>query len=267
DVVTTSGESYIVTGSASVEWSKTRAYTAWIGGDGTKAFSRKDAVRDGNTVAYSIARDNYEFYITGTTDSFSGSQDFFYIIKLYLASASSFGSRFKKEYGIGVGRAIEVDSSGDVIAAGEKAGNSFLIKVDSNGNHIWNITLDSGEATSVKVDSSGNYIVLANKNDDIQIFKVTSAGDVSWKKTFDTTSTDLGKDLIIDGSQYVITGKRDGDLYMMKTTAPCIAECSSGAVRCNGDYKQTCGNYDSDSCSEWPDSPPGDGNDDCQYGC
>ena len=43
----------------------------------------------------------------------------------------------------------------------------------------------------------------------------------------------------------------------------CTNECSSGQTRCSGDYKQTCGNYDSDSCLEWPSSTSGSGNDNC----
>ncbi len=41
----------------------------------------------------------------------------------------------------------------------------------------------------------------------------------------------------------------------------CTNECSSGEIRCNGDYKQTCGNYDIDSCLEWNSGEY------CEYGC
>ncbi|MFA5797937.1 MAG: hypothetical protein WC916_07975, partial [Candidatus Woesearchaeota archaeon] len=41
----------------------------------------------------------------------------------------------------------------------------------------------------------------------------------------------------------------------------CTNECSLGQTRCSGNYKQTCGNYDTDSCLEWG----GDVN--CPYGC
>lgn len=41
----------------------------------------------------------------------------------------------------------------------------------------------------------------------------------------------------------------------------CTNECSMGSHRCQGSYSQTCGNYDSDSCTEW-------GNDlFCSNGC
>lgn len=42
----------------------------------------------------------------------------------------------------------------------------------------------------------------------------------------------------------------------------CIDECvPQGETQCNGNTKQTCGNYDSDSCLEWGN------NVNCQYGC
>ena len=31
----------------------------------------------------------------------------------------------------------------------------------------------------------------------------------------------------------------------------CADECTSGQVKCSGQYKQTCGNFDADSCLEW----------------
>lgn len=49
--------------------------------------------------------------------------------------------------------------------------------------------------------------------------------------------------------------------------AVCTDECSSGQTRCVGDYKQTCGNYDADTCLEWPATTSGAGNEYCQYGC
>jgi len=47
----------------------------------------------------------------------------------------------------------------------------------------------------------------------------------------------------------------------------CTDECFSGQIRCSGNYKQTCGNYDADNCLEWPSSTSGNGNEYCTYGC
>ncbi len=47
----------------------------------------------------------------------------------------------------------------------------------------------------------------------------------------------------------------------------CTNDCTLGQLRCSGNYKQTCGNYDADVCNEWPASTSGSGNELCQYGC
>src|SRR3989344_3072234 len=47
----------------------------------------------------------------------------------------------------------------------------------------------------------------------------------------------------------------------------CTNECTSGQTRCLENYKQTCGNYDSDSCLEWPATTPGAGSESCSFGC
>ncbi len=57
--------------------------------------------------------------------------------------------------------------------------------------------------------------------------------------------------------------------WVLSGTPPpsCTNDCISGALRCSGSTKQICGNYDADSCSEWPASTSGSGNELCQYGC
>jgi len=40
----------------------------------------------------------------------------------------------------------------------------------------------------------------------------------------------------------------------------CYDYCGNGQTRCNENYSQICGNYDSDSCLEWPSSSDGSGN-------
>ncbi len=48
----------------------------------------------------------------------------------------------------------------------------------------------------------------------------------------------------------------------------CTDECTSGQTKClNSSIKQTCGNYDTDSCLEWPSSTTGAGNENCIHGC
>ena len=52
----------------------------------------------------------------------------------------------------------------------------------------------------------------------------------------------------------------------------CYNECTFGEKRCNGNYLETCGNYDSDRCLEWPSGTVygnyfSSGRKYCPYGC
>lgn len=49
--------------------------------------------------------------------------------------------------------------------------------------------------------------------------------------------------------------------YGLNVSHYCENECNSGQKRCSGDYSETCGNYDSDSCTEWGNRQY------CQNGC
>ena len=51
-------------------------------------------------------------------------------------------------------------------------------------------------------------------------------------------------------------GWAHGNVLSFTTTSSCTNECTtSGTTRCSGNYKQTCGNYDADSCLEWCEPP------------
>ncbi|MDD2731956.1 MAG: hypothetical protein PHI53_02040 [Candidatus Pacebacteria bacterium] len=56
--------------------------------------------------------------------------------------------------------------------------------------------------------------------------------------------------------------------YYDTTCAPsCENECSTiGATRCSGNNRQTCGNYDADSCLEWGNTTACTGDTSCGYG-
>jgi len=47
-------------------------------------------------------------------------------------------------------------------------------------------------------------------------------------------------------------GWSKGNVLSFTTTSSCTNECTtSGTTRCSGNYQQSCGNYDADSCLEW----------------
>ena len=75
-----------------------------------------------------------------------------------------------------------------------------------------------------------------------------------------------GKNAIDDGAKCVIS--KSEHCCVWPSQQQCQNDCASGQTRCFGImYKQTCGNYDADSCLEWPSSNSGSGNEYCQNGC
>src|SRR3989344_3036582 len=48
--------------------------------------------------------------------------------------------------------------------------------------------------------------------------------------------------------------------------ASCTNDCTYGSTQCSGTSKQTCGNYDADSCYEWSSSQSCAGDTSCGYG-
>src|SRR3989344_1662811 len=65
------------------------------------------------------------------------------------------------------------------------------------------------------------------------------------KTGYSTNTWNIGT--IVSGSAWSIGP------YVLTSTTPCVNECTSGMKRCSSDNKgrQTCGNYDTDSCTEW----------------
>ena len=51
-----------------------------------------------------------------------------------------------------------------------------------------------------------------------------------------------------------LTSSEISRIYNDYNPPSCTDDCNTGQKRCNGNYTETCGNYDSDSCSEWGNS-------------
>lgn len=101
---------------------------------------------------------------------------------------------------------------------GELNGDAWLIKIDSDGNEIWNQSY-GGNGTDiirsiVLTDNgyllAGNTNSYGNGNNDIFIIKVDQAGVQQWSQTYGGNGTDVGRSIskVIDGG-YIITGYTD----------------------------------------------------------
>ena len=139
-------------------------------------------------------------------------------------------------------RGIVVDSSGNVILAGETMGDLggnvnagggtwdiFTIKLNSLGVHQW--TYQTGSSTNdevggIQVDSAANIYVAGDTEGaltdvlpnaggyDVFFFKLTSAGSQSWLAQTGSTASDFLNALYVESSgNMYLAGSTEGDLH------------------------------------------------------
>lgn len=119
---------------------------------------------------------------------------------------------------------VESTSDGGFIAVGGAAGTNcadiYLVKVDKDGNSIWEKYIDSGSqdnAYAVRQTADGGYVITgySYKLDgdmcaDTVLIKLNASGDIVWHKTFGTSRTDKGFDVqLTNDGGYVVAGEQD----------------------------------------------------------
>ena len=159
------------------------------------------------------------YIIVGETSSYGASVD------VYLIKTDSEGNRvWEKTFG-GTswddGECVQQTSDGGYIIVGQTGWTTpnsdvYLIKVDSQGNLVWEKTFggtDHDSGYSVQQTSDGGYIVVGATGSvglswrDIYLLKVDSQGNLAWEKTFGGTKSTWGPSIerTSDGA-YVIVG-------------------------------------------------------------
>lgn len=154
----------------------------------------------------SIQSSTGDFFIVGSTQSLgSGSSDI-YIVKMDQNS----NVIWKKTYGSSLYEAasfsVESSDSGVVVAGYRGSGPGFydflLLKVDLNGNLLWNKTygIAGGDelCSSVEITNDNGYILTGQTNSmgagysDIYIVKTDSVGNLLQSKVIGEVSSDVG---------------------------------------------------------------------------
>ncbi len=219
------------------------------------------------TIGYSLAIDsNKNVYTLG---DFSGTTDFdpgtnvsnlnainsdIFITKLD-ASGNFIWAKQMGGIGVNYGSVIIVDASNNIYITGyfnstvdfdPEAGtynltpnnvgtnNTFITKLDSNGNFIWAKQFGStisNQPSALAIDASGNIVItgnfsgtadfdpstnattnsISNGQDDIFITKLDALGNFVWAKTIGSAGLDYAGGLVVDNSENIyLTGRFSG---------------------------------------------------------
>lgn len=177
------------------------------------------------------------YIITGTTTP-TGST---YTDILLVKTDSNGIAEWTKNYGGSdseYGYSVQETSDGGYIVAGyvyyfsSNIGDVYLLKTDSNGDHMWTVThggaqLDEGY--SLQQTTDGGYIITGftdsfSTGRDVYLIKTDSTGKFTWEQNFGGAGTNIGNCVkqTIDGG-YIIAGYTDiygaggSDVWLIKT--------------------------------------------------
>ncbi|URZ18186.1 hypothetical protein [Clostridium felsineum] len=144
---------------------------------------------------------------------------------------------------IGSNSVQPTDDGGYLIGGCINYGSPYLMKIDSQGNKVWDKTINvpnskNSSISSIKPTGDGNYIIIGNKG---YIAKIDPNGNIIWEKS-DTTTEELEYSEIIqtsDGNFAIVgdesTQNNKFDVYLLKIDG-------SG----NKIFEKTIGNADND---------------------
>ena len=124
------------------------------------------------------------------------------------------------------GYAVQECSEGGYLAVGQSDNYLYMIKVDSNGNKLWDkLIYEYGSATDIQSTADGGYIITGrmppdNSTESIYLLKINKNAELEWGRTYGgkyTCSTDGGESVqqTIDGG-YICTGSISKG-YLFKT--------------------------------------------------
>lgn len=131
------------------------------------------------------------------------------------------------------GKAIIETKDGYIIAGTSNLGgltefdyDAWLIKIDFNGNEIWNKTYgevnQEDGANSIIETENENYIITGytysyvNRDEDLWVFKINKTGTVIWNNTFGGVGFDEGRSIVETDDGYVIAGRKFSDAWLLK---------------------------------------------------
>jgi len=152
----------------------------------------------------------------------SSSQNSSYIIDLWIIKTDENGNEiwdskinFGGNYAQSFATCIKQTEDGYIVV-GDYYNNApadlFLVKIDENGNEVWNQNFGNGHATSIQVTQDGGYIIAGTKNGaTLWLIKTDSSGNEEWNTILGVTTGSSSREakpkikLTIDGGYIVST--------------------------------------------------------------
>ena len=198
---------------------------------------------DVNIEGVAVTRDDKFVYVVGYTGNLGYIEDL--TIKLYKYNSSGalvWTKTWSTSYGGDVGYDIAVDSEGYVYVVGASwtlgAGSYFsllLVKIDYEGNEVWNTTWSGLQASDYSVSDSYAYSIYISNNDiyitgtisgsdyyySVVTLKYDTNGNLIWAdvlKQQNTDNRDCGITIVKNGSFLYVLGKRSnssGTFYFL----------------------------------------------------
>ena len=130
----------------------------------------------------------------------------------YVTKYDTDGNQLWNQY-LGTPRAVTIDSSGNVVVAGETGMYDIQVaKYTSAGSQLWSITTDLTSwdtGFAVATDSSDNIYVTGRVKDsydkfDIVLVKYSPSGVKQWHKIIGSAYDDIGYGIVVDSNDDII---------------------------------------------------------------
>ena len=130
-----------------------------------------------------------------------------------------YGMITTKDNGFLIGSSVSMGGQGNT--------NVQLLKVDGNGNEVWNRNYGgafSEELSAVTLTSDGGYVIVGSTDSfgqggkDVLLMKTGKSGKIKWSKTFGSEEDDIGFGVIenSDGN-LIISGMSNEKMFLLST--------------------------------------------------
>jgi hypothetical protein len=151
-----------------------------------------------------------------------------YIIKTDLNGTVIWNKKYSGSNTTQIGLSIQETNDNGFIFSGTRGSNpsgpfaTWIFKIDSAGNHIWDRIYHVGEGISINTTSDNGYILTGSElgsDQGIILLRTDSSGILIWGKLFQRIGIpDIGIDVIqTSDNGFIVTGRTGNDLFMIKT--------------------------------------------------